>query len=99
MTEAVRKTQVACHADVDIAAAVMQLVQQRGALASACPSEIARALSPANWRKLMPQVRDVSSKLAAQSKIEITQGGKSLPPVGPWKGPIRLRLAQKQTRD
>jgi Protein of unknown function (DUF3253) len=75
----------------------MQLVQQRGAQASACPSEVARALSSEGWRALMPQVRNVSGKLAAQAKIEITQGGKVVPAPGPWKGPIRLRLAQKQT--
>ena len=83
----------------DIAAAAMQLVRQRGAQASACPSEVARALSPAGWRTLMPQVRQVLSELAAEAKIEITQGGKLVPALGPWKGPIRLRLVKKQTPD
>ena len=99
ITETVRKTEGACNADADIAAAVMQLVRQRGAQASACPSEVARALSAASWRTLMPQVRKVSSELAAQAKIEITQGGRVVPALGPWKGPIRLRLAKNQKLD
>ena len=74
---------------------LMTLVQQRGLHASACPSEVARALSPEDWRALMPQVRDAASRLAQQGKIEIAQGGKAVSSIGPWKGPIRLRLPRQ----
>jgi Protein of unknown function (DUF3253) len=75
-----------------IEAAIVSIVQQRGAGSSACPSDVARALSPDHWRALMPQVRAVASQLAQQGKIEISQRGRAVSPVGPWTGPIRLRL-------
>ena len=83
------------HIDNHIEEALMKLVQQRGMHASACPSEVARALAPQDWRALMPQVRSVASRLAQQGKIEIAQGGKAVPATGPWTGPIRLRLPRK----
>ena len=73
----------------------MKLVQQRGLHATACPSEVARALAPQDWRALMTQVRDAASRLAQQGKIEIAQGGKATSSTGPWTGPIRLRLPRK----
>ena len=84
-------------ADVDshIEEALMKLVQQRGLHATACPSEVARALAPQDWRALMTQVRDAASRLAQQGKIEIAQGGKATSSTGPWTGPIRLRLPRK----
>ena len=78
--------------DSHIEEALMKLVQQRGLHASACPSEVARALAPQDWRALMTRVRDAASRLAQQGKIEIAQGGKAVPATGPWTGPIRLRL-------
>ncbi len=74
-----------------IADAVLALVRQRGADSSACPSEVARRLAPDHWRQLMPQVREVASRLATQGEIEITQRGVAVSPQGPWTGPIRLR--------
>ena len=78
--------------DSQIEDTLMKLVQQRGLHASACPSEVARALSPDHWRGLMSQVRAVASRLAQQGKIEIAQGGKAVSNIGPWTGPIRLRV-------
>lgn len=78
------------HADVE--AAVLHVVQQRGVDSSACPSDVARALSSDGWRELMPQVRSAASRLAQRGQVEITQRGKVVPPEGPWQGPIRIRL-------
>lgn len=75
-----------------IEAAVVSVVQQRGPDASACPSDVARALSRDHWRALMPSVRDAARRLAQQGKIEIAQGGKAVSSIGPWAGPIRLRM-------
>lgn len=75
--------------------AIVALVQQRGVESSACPSEVARALSPDHWRALMPHVREAASRLAQQGRIEIAQGGKAVSSIGPWTGPIRLRLPRK----
>jgi hypothetical protein len=69
---------------------VLDITRQRGDTATACPSEVARALSE-NWRALMPRVRDAASRFARQGLIEITQRGAVVSAAGPWKGPIRIR--------
>jgi hypothetical protein len=78
--------------DSHIESILLEVVQQRGPNSSACPSDVARALSPDHWRALMPRVREAASRLAQQGKIEISQRGQAVSPVGPWTGPIRLRL-------
>jgi Protein of unknown function (DUF3253) len=79
--------------DALIGSVLLHLVQQRGLKATACPSDVARAVAPDAWRALMPRVRGVASQLASQGIIEITQAGQRVSAKGPWKGPIRLRLA------
>ncbi|PWK60880.1 uncharacterized protein DUF3253 [Roseicyclus mahoneyensis] len=74
-------------ADTAIADALMDLAQQRGAGASFCPSEAARALSD-DWRPLMPEVR----RVAAGLPLVATQKGAPVDPMTA-RGPIRLRLA------
>lgn len=65
----------------------MDLAHRRGAGASFCPSEAARALSD-DWRTLMPDVR----RVAAGLPLVATQKGAVVDPVAA-RGPIRLRLA------
>ena len=81
--------------DAQLEAAVLTLVRQRGSLSSACPSEVARSLSSNAWRTLMPRVRDVAARLAQAGLLDISQRGQSVPPQGPWHGPIRVRLPFK----
>jgi Protein of unknown function (DUF3253) len=83
---------VSLPSNAQIEAAVLVITQQRGDTSTACPSEVARALSTDHWRALMPQVRAVASRLAQRGVIEIAQRGQAVSPIGPWKGPIRLRL-------
>jgi hypothetical protein len=82
--------------DLQIEAALLALITKRGQQASACPSEIARQLSPDDWRALMPRVRQVAGQLALRDLLDISQCGSSVStaalPDGPWKGPIRVRL-------
>lgn len=78
--------------DTEIEAALLTLIRQRGTTASACPSEVARQLASQDWRVLMPRVREVASRLAQAGLLEVAQRGKSVPPQGPWRGPIRVRL-------
>ena len=82
--------------DQQIEVALLALISQRGEQASACPSEVARALSPDDWRTLMSRVRRVAGQLALRGQLDISQGGQSVSPTtlphGPWKGPIRVRL-------
>ncbi len=72
---------------------LLAIVAQRGPQSSACPSDVARAVSPTDWRGLMPLVRAAASRLALQGRVQITQRGQVVPPAGPWRGPIRIRLA------
>ena len=82
--------------DQQIEAALLALIAQRGKESSACPSEVARALSPDDWRKLMPRIRQIAGLLAMRGLLDISQGGLSVTPAtlpnGPWKGPIRIRV-------
>ena len=82
--------------DPQIETALLALIAQRGQDASACPSEVARDLSPDDWRTLMPRVRQVAGQLALRGLLDISQGGRPVPsstlPHGPWRGPIRVRL-------
>ena len=78
--------------DSQIAAALLAIIQKRGVTARACPSEVARQLAPQDWRALILRVRSVASSLAQAGLLEIAQRGKAVSPLGPWRGPIRVRL-------
>jgi len=66
------------------------LLDARAADRTICPSEAARALA-ADWRPLMQPVRDVAAAMAAEGRLEVTQGGEVVDPRAA-RGPIRLRL-------
>ena len=57
-----------------------------------CPSEVARALAPNDWRPLMPRVREAAARLAEDGEIVATQRGVVVNAENAH-GPIRLRLA------
>lgn len=57
----------------DISSAILSVARERGAEKSTCPSEIARMLFPADWRKHMEKVRDVAIDLHRGKKVVITQ--------------------------
>ncbi|MCU0907846.1 MAG: DUF3253 domain-containing protein [Rhodobacteraceae bacterium] len=71
--------------DAAIAAVLMDLAERRGAGASFCPSEAARALAD-DWRPLMADAR----RVAAGLPLLATQGGVPVDPMTA-RGPIRLR--------
>lgn len=81
-----------------------RLLNSRKHPKSICPSEAARAMSPAqlvdahaaHWRELMGAVRTILFEMRAAGTVEILQRGQVLPlTVGAdeVKGPIRARLA------
>lgn len=74
----------------DIAKAIVELLNQREAPKTLCPSEVARAVAPGAWRALMPQVRAVALDMARQGALEIRQKGCAVDPDAPLRGPIRL---------
>jgi Protein of unknown function (DUF3253) len=72
---------------------LLDLLGRRAAAASICPSDVARALAgdEAEWRALMPSVRQVAARLARDGRLLITQGSTTLNPDQIDHGPIRLR--------
>ena len=73
--------------------AIFTLLAQRQCGATICPSDAARAVYPNadQWRAAMPAVRAVAGQLAAQDRLVVTQGGKTVD-ITTAKGPIRLCL-------
>ncbi len=72
-----------------ITSTMLELLAERGT-ATACPSDVARALSTDNWRPLMQRVREVAAVLQDREQVDVYQRGrpvKALEAVGP----IRLR--------
>jgi hypothetical protein len=74
-----------------VAACVLTLCAARAPDGSICPSEVARALWPQDWRGRMPTVRSVAQELARSGRIEITQRGVPVDPTT-LRGAVRLRL-------
>lgn len=73
---------------------LMQLAGERRDGCTFCPSEAARRLS-ADWRPLMPRVRDVAAGLVEEGKLACTQRGETAHPLT-TRGAIRL--AKKEAR-
>lgn len=66
------------------------LLDTRAAGATICPSDVARAYAPEDWRPLMEPVRRAARRMVARGALEITQHGSVVDPSSA-KGPIRLR--------
>ena len=72
---------------------ILDLLSRRGAGATICPSEAAKAiggLDDAAWRPLMEPARRAARRLVADGQIEMTQRGVVVDP-STARGPIRLR--------
>jgi hypothetical protein len=69
---------------------ILELLSNRGAGATICPSEAARLVFPDGWRERMEATRQAARRLVAAGRIEIVQGGRVVDP-STAKGPIRLR--------
>ncbi|RZU33569.1 DUF3253 domain-containing protein [Blastococcus saxobsidens] len=67
-----------------------ELLDQRRADASICPSEAARVVDPEAWRDLMPAARAAAGRLARAGEVEVTQGGAVVDVAGA-RGPVRVR--------
>jgi hypothetical protein len=78
--------------DRALEAAITDLLAQRGAGKTICPSEAARHVDAIGWEKLMEPARAAARRLVASGSIVITQHGSIVDPSRA-KGPIRLRRA------
>jgi hypothetical protein len=74
----------------DLGERILAMLHQR-APSTICPSDVARAADPDDWRPLMDPVRDAARRLVATRQVEITQGGEVVD-LDAAKGPIRIRL-------
>ncbi|QBF32994.1 DUF3253 domain-containing protein [Thalassococcus sp. S3] len=74
----------------EIQAAILSLVHERGNAKTCCPSDVARRIA-ADWRPLMPAIREQAIKLTDAGRIVVTQKGKVVDPRNA-RGPIRLSL-------
>jgi hypothetical protein len=75
-------------------AAILELLDRRGADKTICPSEVARALAgKADFHPYMERVREAAGRLAKAGRVEVTQGGRPVK-VDEARGPIRLGLPE-----
>ncbi len=72
--------------------AILAQTAARGAGKSICPSEVARALEPEDWQKLMPRIRREAALLAREGRIDVLRKGKPVDPEAEIRGVIRLRV-------
>lgn len=80
--------------DQRLEGAIVDLLRQRSAGGSICPSEAARLVAGSEdeqWRPLMEPARRAARRLVDRGLVEITQGGRAVDPSSA-KGPIRIRL-------
>nr|WP_316627309.1 DUF3253 domain-containing protein [uncultured Brevundimonas sp.] len=56
------------------------------------PAEVAKALQPEQWQRMLPKVRAAALGLMRQGKLTITKKGKAVDPDD-FKGVTRLRQA------
>jgi len=80
----------------DVEAAIFELLAARPAGKSVSPEEVARAVDPEGWRRLLGQVRAVARGLARQGKVVILRHNKPADPED-FKGVYRLRLPDAET--
>ncbi len=78
--------------DAKLEAAILRLLEERGAGKTICPSEAARAVGVDDWQGLMESARAAARRLVAQGRIVVTQGG-AVVDASRAKGAIRLRRA------
>ncbi len=74
--------------DTALEQAIRSLLSTRNG--TICPSEAARAVSPAGWQELMEPARAAARRLVVAGDVDITQGGRVVDP-STAKGPIRIR--------
>ena len=73
-----------------VEAAIDVLATHRAPDRTICPSDAARVVDGASWRRRMDLVRDVAAEMADRHQIRITQRGTVVAGRN-WRGPVRIR--------
>ncbi len=85
--------------DRRLEAAMLELLQVRGAGKTICPSEAARIVaanqSGENWRRFMPAARKAARRLVVRGRADILQRGRPVD-ASTARGAIRIRLRRQQ---
>ena len=76
---------------MNIPETILSLAAQRGKDKTICPSEVARQLSPGNWRKYMKEIRKIAFELRDAGKVLILQKGIEVA-GSEVVGPIRIQI-------
>ncbi len=71
----------------DARATTLDILARRAAGATICPSEVARALSPDDWRSMMPSVHAAVDELVRDRSVRLSWKGK---PLATRSGPYRI---------
>ena len=74
--------------------ALLERADHAAAGTTFCPSEVARAEAPEDWRPLMEPIRQAARRLVARGALEMLQKGRRVDP-STARGPIRLRRPQR----
>jgi hypothetical protein len=69
---------------------ILELLTERAATATICPSEAARVVGGDGWRELMEPGRRAARRLVASGQVQITQQGRVVD-SSTARGPIRIR--------
>lgn len=89
-------------ADRSLERSILDLLRDRAAGATICPSEAARAVASETgsgaqeWRDLMEPARRAARRLVVAGEVEIVQQGRVVDP-STAKGPIRVRRVRGGT--
>ncbi|MDH6288999.1 DUF3253 domain-containing protein [Rhodococcus opacus] len=81
--------------DRELEERIRALLDARADSASICPSDVARAIAPDDWRPLMEPVREAARRLADAGEVEVTRKGAVVDPRSA-RGPIRIRWARTE---
>jgi len=79
----------------DIETTIFELLARVAPGKSIAPEEVARALDPEGWRRLLPQVRATAVGLARQNRLVITRHNKPADPDS-FRGVYRLRAPDRE---
>lgn len=79
-----------------VEATIDALSRHRAPDRSICPSDAARVVGGAGWRRHMGLVREVAADMAERELIDVTQRGE-LVTGRSWRGPVRLRRRVRAT--